>query len=169
MKQFNSLGAFAAHLTRLAAEGPAVTYHVTDTAGAIIEKDAKARIGYYQSAIGPFPAWAPLAESTEAAKARMGAPPNAPLLATGEMYASIDHSMEAIDRTVIGSRDEKMVYHEYGTARIPPRPVLGPAAYGSRHKIELGAGAIVAAWVAGVGWKRPRLPGLAEQPTDQSR
>lgn len=169
MQQFTSLGAFAAHLTRLAVEGPAVTYHATDTAGAIIEKDAKARIGYYQDAVGPYPAWAPLAESTELAKARMGAPPNAPLLATGEMFASIGHTMESIDKTVIGATDEKMVYHEYGTAKIPPRPVFGPAAFSSRTKIELGCGAILAAWIAGRGWKRPRLPGLREPDIDQGR
>jgi hypothetical protein len=29
-----------------------------------------------------------------------------------------------------------MVYQELGTDRIPPRPVLGPAAYKNKDKIE---------------------------------
>lgn len=167
MKVFTGFGAFARHLIVLAAEAELVTYHATDTAGAIILKDAKARIGYYQAAVGPYPAWAPLAASTEAAKARMGAPPNAPLLATGEMYASMDKTMESIDKTVIGATDEKMIYHELGTSKMPARPVFGPAAFTSRERIELGCGAIVAAWIAGVGWKRPRLPGLTQKSGDQ--
>ncbi len=102
----------------------------------VIEKDAKAQIGHYQVEAGEFPAWAPLADSTEAEKARMGAPADAPLLRTGELLASFSHQLESDTEGVFGSTDPVLQYQEFGTATIPPRPVLGPAVFKNREKIE---------------------------------
>ena len=87
-----------------------------ETAAQLIETESKAMIGHYQDG------WAALADSTERQKAAKGYPPNAPLLATGEMRDSITHNVQ--DATAyIGTDDEKMIYHEFGTVHIPPRPV----------------------------------------------
>lgn len=91
-----------------------------------IEDTARAEIGHYQDAIGPFPEWDPLAQSTEEDKARLGYPLDAPLLRTGETRDSFSHQVDGLE-AVIGSTDEKLVFHELGTSKIPPRPVLGPA------------------------------------------
>ncbi|MHA3052531.1 phage virion morphogenesis protein [Acinetobacter sp. ANC 4640] len=99
-----------------------------------IEQTAKEEIGHYQNAIGPYPAWSPLAESTEEQKAKKGYPANSPLLASGEMQKSIKHEVSGLE-AIVGATDKKMVYHEFGTVRIPPRPVIGPAAYRNKEFI----------------------------------
>lgn len=89
-----------------------------EAVGVIIEKESKAMIGTYQQG------WEQLADSTEAHKAKMGYPSNAPLLATGEMRDSIAHNVGGT-AVHIGTNNKKMRYHEFGTNRIPPRPVFG--------------------------------------------
>lgn len=89
-----------------------------EAVGVIIETESKSMIGTYQQG------WQQLEESTEAHKARMGYPANAPLLATGEMRDSIDHNVVA-NTVNIGTNNKLMRYHEYGTNNIPPRPVFG--------------------------------------------
>lgn len=135
MREFDSPAAFALHLL-------AVSYaiHKAEQAGLervakLIEKDAKDRIGHYQAAIGPFPEWEPLADSTEYEKSRAGYPVDAPLLRTGEMRESIEHEV-ARNEAVIGSKQDKAAWQEFGTDSIPPRPFIGPAAFNNRDKIE---------------------------------
>lgn len=106
--------------------------HAMGKAVAIIQKDANGRIGEYQQAVGPFPQWEPLADSTEFDKARGGYPVDAPLLREGDLRDSIEaehHGMEGI----VGSKDPIAGYQEFGTASIPPRPFIGPAGF-SNHK-----------------------------------
>ncbi len=91
-----------------------------------IEKTAKDEIGHYQAAIGPFNAWDPLADSTEADKANKGFPANAPLERTGQFRDTFKHEVENFV-AVIGSTDERAPWFEFGTAKMPPRPILGPA------------------------------------------
>lgn len=91
-----------------------------------IEQTAKDEIGHYQPAIGGFSEWAQLAESTEADKARKGFEPNAPLERTGQFRDSWEHKTEGLE-AVIGSKDERAPFFEFGTSKMPPRPVLGPA------------------------------------------
>ncbi len=156
MKEFATFGQFAHHLEKLAVVGHEVIHHAADQAGQLVEETAKAEIGHYQPSAGPFPAWAPLADSTEAEKVRLGYPAGAPLLRTGELRDSISHTTKG-DRTVIGSTDQRMVYHEFGTNRIPPRPVLGPALFRNKTHIANGLGKIALAWLAGHRWKGLRL------------
>lgn len=153
MKDFSSPGQFARHLAKLAAVGHEVTHLAADKCGKVIENSAKAEIGFYQKQHGPFPAWEELADSTEADKARNGYPIEAPLLRTGAMQKSISHTTHGND-VVIGSTDKKMVYHEFGTLHIPPRPVLGPAMYMNKDRILIGLSRVCASWVGGLSWKR---------------
>lgn len=109
-----------------------------------VEKTAKDEIGIYQEAIGPFPAWPELADATKEDRLAKGFSENDPLLRTGELRDSIQHTTGELE-TQIGSDSDIMIYQELGTARIPPRPVLGPAAERNHDVImaELG-GAVVA-------------------------
>lgn len=134
MRQFDLLG-FAAHLVTLKHEVREHTQRGLEKALQLIETDAKQQIGEYQEAVGHFPAWAPLADSTEAEKARLGYPIGAPLLRTGDLRDSFGHEADG-DSGIVGSTDPVMIYHEFGTSKMPPRPVLGPAVVKSEKKIE---------------------------------
>jgi len=156
MKEFKSFGAFANHLRGLSNEMPAVTAFVAECIGEHVEKRAKDSIGHYQSAGGGFPAWSPLRPSTEARKAALGYPADAPLLATGEMRDSISHTV--VRRmlgasVVVGSSDQKMVYHEFGTSKMPPRPVLGPAMFHAKEDIERIGAVTLFEFLAGKTWR----------------
>lgn len=155
MREFTSFGGFATHLELLSLQGAEVTEHLTTHSAETIRDIAKAKIGYYQGASGGFPAWAPLAASTEAEKRRLGAPPNAPLLRHGEMYASIEYQAEfepLEGNAVVGTPSEVAVYQELGTPTIPPRPFMGPAGFESRETIAREASETVLAWVCGKPW-----------------
>jgi HK97 gp10 family phage protein len=135
MKEFSSMGSLALHL---AAAEVLILKEMRDGLEACavkIEATAKAEIGHYQSAVGPFAAWADLADSTEAEKARKGYPADAPLEASGAMRNSIEHKTEGLE-TVIGSTDPKMVYHEFGTMKMPARAVMGPAVFRNKEFIR---------------------------------
>jgi hypothetical protein len=153
--QFTSPKQFAAHLVKLAAIGPAVTHHAAELAAREIQATARGMIGQYQDAIGPFPKWEELADSTEAEKARLGYPADAPLLRNGAMQESIGHHTVG-NEAAVGSNDPKMIWHELGTEHIPPRPVLGPSALHSRERVAGLVGKTALAWLAGRGWARPR-------------
>lgn len=157
MLEFKSPGSFANHLLKMAAIAQPVKTVIVDGITDGIAERAKAMIGQYQPAYGEFPEWAPLADSTEAEKARLGYPADAPLLRKGELRDSIEKRVEGSEGEV-GSTSEIAAYQEFGTEHIPPRPFIGPAALMSvevdRPKVQM----TLAAWLAGVGYKRPRLP-----------
>lgn len=134
MKELHSFAELAVALTVGTVRAVAAAEHGLGRAAALIAADAKQRIGEYQSEAGPFPAWAQLADSTEASKARMGYPPNAPLLATGDLRNSIQ-SEAAGSEAVAGSKSAIAAFQELGTSTIPPRPFMGPAAFENRDKI----------------------------------
>jgi phage gpG-like protein len=149
MMEFDSMADLAHHLMQETVGGLTQVKKGLEAAAVLLEETAKEEIGHYQEAIGPFDSWAPLAESTEARKAAKGYPPDSPLLATGAMRDSITHETESWEATV-GSTDPKMVYHEFGTARIPPRPVLGTALYKKLAKVQkLIGNAAVSGFVGG--------------------
>jgi phage gpG-like protein len=85
-------------------------------AAEMVREAARALIGH------PNSAWAALADST---LARKGA--DQPLLETGEMRDSIEST---IGRRVawVGSNNDKAVWQELGTSRIPARSFIGMAA-----------------------------------------
>jgi HK97 gp10 family phage protein len=141
MRSFDSFGAFAEHLVIVAASEKIALHEGLKKAAELIEATARAEIGVYQGEVGTFqddigvfPAWAPLAESTERQKERMGYALDAPLLASGDMRESFSHQVVGL-KAVIGSDDPIAVYHETGTENMPPRPVFGPAAVRNEDKV----------------------------------
>jgi HK97 gp10 family phage protein len=135
VREFESVLAFAEHLVVLKHELHKHTEHGLEKALQIIQTDAEQQIGHYQEAAGRFPEWAPLADSTEAEKARLGYPADAPLLREGDLQHSFSHEVEG-NEGIVGSTDPTMVYHEFGTSKMPPRPVMGPAVFNNRNKVE---------------------------------
>lgn len=153
MRSFPDLASFAAYLARLP-----VAIHAAETAGltaaaVVIEKEAKAEIGHYQSEAGPFPAWAELADATKADRRAKGFPENNPLLRSGELLNSISHSVDG-SHAVVGSTSDIAVYQEFGTPHaahpIPPRSFLGGAAFRKGEEAAEAAGKAVAHAVAGL-------------------
>ena len=135
LKEFDSAISFAEHMLKIEFAMRAVMHKSLGHVLTLLEEDMQKQIGEYQSGAGPYPAWATLADSTEEEKGRLGYPLNAPLLRDGELQKSFQHEQEGMEG-VVGSTDPVMVYHEFGTAKMPPRPVVGPALYRNRDKIE---------------------------------
>lgn len=133
--EFSSLGSLALHLMAAQAAEVAALERGLEKCARRIEQTARDEIGHYQSAAGPFPHWDDLADSTEQDKSTHGYPVSAPLLRSGEMRDSITHTVHGLE-AVIGSTDKKLAYHEFGTSRIPPRPVMGPAAFRNKEFIQ---------------------------------
>lgn len=120
--------------------GAAVRFYARAQAGLelcaqVIEADAKAKFGHYQSQVGPHPAWAQLADSTKEKRLAAGYTENDPLLASGDMKSKTSHEVWGLE-AVIGSTDEKMIFHELGTRNMPPRPVFGPAGFESKDMVR---------------------------------
>ena len=143
MKEFHSISHFIEHTLLMDAMVVLELHHGLKRCANAVELTAKNEIGTYQQGIGQFPAWAQLAESTENEKSKLGYPANSPLLRDGTLRDSISNEVQALE-AVIGSTSDVMVYQELGTERIPPRPVLGPAAIRNRGKIERILGKAVA-------------------------
>ncbi len=154
--QFESMAALATYLAGMGGFLKTVEHSALENAAILVEKTAKEEIGVQQPAWGPFEAWQPLADSTEAQKAQKGYPADAPLLATGDLQKSIGHQVDG-NTAIIGSTDPVMVFHEFGTEKMPPRPVLGPALFRNKEAIvELIGEGVVEGIVAGriVGGER---------------
>ncbi|SDR37666.1 hypothetical protein SAMN05443245_5251 [Paraburkholderia fungorum] len=149
MREFRSFGAFAQHLEMLAVRGPEITHLMVEAGAEEIKETAQGEIGFYQHDIAPFPDWAELSPEYEKSKVAAGFEPDAPLLRTGEMKKSIGMSVEGHE-AVVGSNDKVLEYHEFGTDKMPPRPVLGPAAHFSKPRIFSMMAKTTFAWLAGV-------------------
>lgn len=126
MPEFSNPAAFAAHLLQAAAAMEHGEATALEKAAVLVEKRAKDKIGEYQDAVGPFAKWAELADSTKIDRVRKGFPENEPLLRTGAMRDSIEHTV-ADHEAHIGSNNDIALYQELGTSRIPPRSFLGGA------------------------------------------
>lgn len=135
MKEFADVALFAEHLLLLNLAIERSVHKGLEKAAKLIENDAKRQIGHYQDAVGPFQDWAPLADSTEAEKARLGYPIDAPLLRDGHLRDSIEHEVSGLE-AVVGSKSDIAVYQEFGTKTIPPRPFIGPAAFKNKEAIQ---------------------------------
>jgi hypothetical protein len=125
----HDLASFAAHLMAVAVESEVLKHELLDEACKLVENEAKRVIGTYEYG------WPQLAESTQADRERHGFAPNEPLLRTGGMRESIEHTVHGTDGFV-GSNDPKAKWQELGTSRgIPPRSFLGGAAAHEGPKI----------------------------------
>jgi phage gpG-like protein len=89
--------------------------------------------------------WTPLAPATLAHKMQSGM-----LLETGKMRDSIEWQSHGCEGAV-GSNFDRAVFHELGTARIPPRSFLAGAAMAMEDKIHKMAARAVVAVLAGRG------------------
>ena len=156
MREFDSLAKFAEHLVMLQAAEAIALHKGLNHVAVLIEKTAKSEIGHYQDEVGPFAKWEPLAESTEADKAKKGYPLDAPLLRTGDLRDSITHETEGFE-AIIGSTSKIMEYQEFGTKNIPPRPVIGPAAFRNQKQIQGIIGVAAVSGLTGVDAIHPSL------------
>lgn len=156
MTDFNLLG-FAAHLGKLIVAEVVETEVMLTEAAKVVQKEAKAEIGTYQSASGPFAAWAELADSTKSDRVAKGFTENDPLLRTGEMRDSIEYTVAGREAH-IGSDNDKAVWQELGTDRIPPRSFLGGAAFRKGPEIAHAIGAETFAYLCGAGVHGGKLP-----------
>lgn len=132
----------AAHLGKVIAVLPMAEHEALEKSCELVEAEAKAEIGNYQGAAGPFAAWAPLAESTLDDKERKGFGVPDPLLRTGDMRDSIEHVVGGRSGFV-GSDSDIAVYQEIGTAKIPPRSFLGHAAVTKEDDIHSVTGRLI--------------------------
>lgn len=126
-----NLAGLAAKFAKIEIELHEETHHALEKAAVIVETEAKASIGEYQDAAGPFVAWAPLADSTVTEKERLGfGPPDNPELRTGQMRDGIEHTVQVHGlggTAYVGSDSEVLEYQELGTSKMPPRSILGGA------------------------------------------
>lgn len=140
-----SLATFARYVTDAADGFRAAKRQGLTNAGRRIAARARSYIGRYQtSAIGPFEPWEPLSQNTlhggytpqglyYPGKIELGyAPPDNPLLRTGELRESIGYSVKP-NAVEVGSPLLVALWQEMGTAPsekhwgIPPRSFLGRA------------------------------------------
>ena len=155
MTQPISIRAFAEHLLKVGAVIKLAERPALRAAGKIVRDEARSEIGHYQPARGPFGAWAPLADSTLAEKMNLGyAPPDNPLLRTGDLRASIGYTVTwspAGASVHIGSDAVQARILEMGDNHIPPRSYLGGALVKERDQ-AVGA-AMTILWAA---WRTTR-------------
>ena len=160
--KFDSPIKFAEHLTKAATVELIAINKALDIAGRMVKAQAQHYIGHLQSSIGDAAvgdAWDELAESTKADKERqvdsgkLSLTLNAdfnPLMRTGELYRSIDYTVNMAGlEVIIGSASPIAAYQEFGTDKIPPRPFIGRAAYALAPKLAALFGAAAVVGIAG--------------------
>jgi phage gpG-like protein len=130
MPIFTELNAFLRHQDHFihAIEFLATTGIVMDESTRLLDEFGRKQAEHMAAKIGVYQeGWPELSEATEERKAREGYPADSPLLAEGTLKDSFSHTIEETKMTV-GSTDEVMIHHEYGTENMPPRPVVFPTA-----------------------------------------
>jgi hypothetical protein len=120
-EEFTLLG-FATLTTHLVARVEHSKHEALEEGAKIIEEEAKRVVGTYDYG------WPELAESTQADRVRQGYAADEPLLRTGALRDSIEHTHVSADEVQVGSNSDIAVYQELGTSRIPPRSFLVQAA-----------------------------------------
>lgn len=156
VREFTSMGAFADHLLeRQALVSHDLRFGLTRVVE-LIERAAKAKLGHYQNANGPFDAWDPLAESTKQHHTQViangdgasDAGEDTPLLLTGKLREDIASDVKGLEG-VVGSTLDEGVYMELGTTKAPPRPFLGPALFDNEEAIKRILGAALVSGLLG--------------------
>ena len=90
-----------------------------------LDRAGRMVVGEINEAIGTYKyGWPPLSPATIARK-KNG---DTPLLETGKLRDSYGHNVVDRESVDVGSNDPRATWFEQGTPRMPPRPVLGPAA-----------------------------------------
>ena len=112
------IGTFVARLAKWQSHVEVNNKRILKRAGEMLEREAKSAIGTYKYG------WPRLSAKTVARK-RTG---DSPLLETGGLRASYGHTMVDDHNVEMGTNDQKAVWQELGTSRIPPRPVVSNAA-----------------------------------------
>lgn len=150
MKEYQSFGALAKAFERLSQRLPVTLELAMEASAVIVEAAAKAEIGHYQRQnTGPFSSWEELKPATKKDRLQQGFTENDPLLRTGELYASIEHTAD-FRSFVVGSTSQIMVYQELGTPTgIPPRPVLAVALYRNIETVQNTVGRTIERTLAG--------------------
>jgi hypothetical protein len=140
--------------------GSTVEHEGLEKACVIIEDDAKASLGEYQPAAGPFPAWQGLAESTQDRRSQQGYSADDPLLRSKTLQLDITHQVEGrvgmIGVPASGPSEPEgaavadvAMDMELGTSRAPPRPFMGPAAFRKGEAAAKEIGAVAISYLAG--------------------
>jgi HK97 gp10 family phage protein len=135
-KKFDSIRDYLRHFEKIDLQYPKAEKALLEVVGAETEAKAKEMFGHYQREnMGPFDEWEELKKETKDDRVSKGYKPNDPLLREGNLRDSISHSVSNKSVTV-GSTSQIMVYQEFGTSRIPPRAVLGPAMFRMKQRIK---------------------------------
>jgi phage gpG-like protein len=118
----------AALFAEIAVEMNHIEHHCLDEGSKILQDEAKRVIGTYDYG------WPQLAASTQRQREYQGFEPNEPLLRTGDMRDSIEREVQP-GVAYVGSNNDKVLWQEFGTSRIPPRSFLGGAAEAKHEEI----------------------------------
>lgn len=118
-----TLDHFMRHIASLPRRVEAEAQHALRDGAKLVQDEAKAELGTYQSAAGPFPAWQQLSPATLASKTGPG-----PLVETGELRDSIEADVQH-NSAFVGSDEPHAKPLELGTSKMPARSYLGRAAY----------------------------------------
>jgi hypothetical protein len=180
-----SILAFCEHLARATFALAHEEHEAMTRACEVVEKEAKAEIGNYQKAAGPFPKWDFLSDATlygfwhelgfwvpgKFAQGYGKNMPNSsvddPLERTGKLRDSIHHKVEGKfggSEGAVGSDDPVAEYQELGTPNarypIPPRSFLGRAAFVKAHEAAhiLGQAPVIALCGASIARKIIPIP-----------
>lgn len=131
MKSYKSFGALERALTAAAERMEATLQAVAVASAELVQSEAKSEFGTYQREnMGQFTPWAELSDYTKADRRQAGFPENEPLLRSGELRDSIEHSIGPLSFEV-GSESPVMLWQELGITKtnLPPRPVLSTALF----------------------------------------
>jgi phage gpG-like protein len=139
MTQTFSLLGFVAHLATVERDMHALGPAVVARACELVCEEAKRVIGE------GYDYWPALQPATLARKMM-----NTPLLETGQLRASIEWNSSG-NEGYVGSNDDRAIWHELGTSRIPPRSFLMGAAIAMEDKIHAMARKAVVAVMLGKG------------------
>lgn len=132
MSQTLTVPQFVLAMARVVATLPVARHHALEHAAVIVETEAKRVIGTYDAR----PEWPDLADTTKEDRVRQGYPENEPLLRTGEMRDSIEHTVVSSHEAQVGSNNDKAVWQELGTRTIPPRSFLKSSVVRKVKEIE---------------------------------